>query len=940
MATRGILPVFLALGCILVCRAVMTTSGQCTKSCMNGGYCVWSDSTTYCACPVQYYGDACELMCNTTKCVGGRCIMYMNTSQCLCPGDYIGPMCYDSCAETYCQNNGNCSTDMDGKLVCSCMDGFSGSRCEINNTNIISCTGTSCSTIGTANCTQESGGPMCHCASDITGTYCERRNCLNTGLFNCSSNGVCNFNGNSVDSSTCSCMAGYNGSSCTQNIDDCVGVTCENGGTCVDGIVSFNCSCPALYTGTYCEKADCVARNCPSLSGNGFCDTDCRYEECGYDGLDCSLGVDPWVSCNVVPTSRGRHCSVLFMDGVCDQDCNTYDCLYDGFDCSSNGTTLSDCFNSSHCYESIGNGVCAAECDNLACAYGGHDCANTATQNTDTLILTFTPMNDTYGRLAEARFMGYQLSRKLKTRVYIRQNNGTEKMVYRVANSNTADIRAYFDIQQPSDCTMPNSCVTDVQTAEKMIGALMWMYSPTPGAASLSFRNITTCQEGYQFINGSCGTLCNVGCKSVCAMETGSCVDCNDGYVGNTCDVQCSPNCAGTCNSTQCIGGCKVGYVGDNCDQACSTGKYGADCNMTCADCANDDCDNMNGVCAQGCKNAGRMGTYCTENCASGTYGRNCAMTCSSNCLNQMCNRESGYCTGPCPTDKWGNTCDQDCSQTTCTTNCGACTTTTTTTATTPSPADNSEKAVIAGIIIVVILIVVALIIAYVLWRRSQAGVYDLDEKKGDEMPLNADHIESGTGPHEVAVVSETTLQTSHVSETKPLIEDGMKPEPDSERKEPEDRENSAEQDDPDEPMRESREMKTASKYLPPTEKEGGPGGVYVGPKGPTLDDVEVDQESSDVQQVSDDANFPVTPEELVAPPPVQQDTEADLPTPPSPPPQTDTPPSPKSDTPPSPISDTPPSPKSDTPASPISDTPPSPKSETPPSPPSSPPPM
>ena len=36
--------------------------------------------------------------------------------------------------------------------------------------------------------------------------------------------------------------------------DDCVGVTCQNGGTCVDGVNSYTCNCVAGYTGSDCSS--------------------------------------------------------------------------------------------------------------------------------------------------------------------------------------------------------------------------------------------------------------------------------------------------------------------------------------------------------------------------------------------------------------------------------------------------------------------------------------------------------------------------------------------------------------------------------------------------------------------------------------------------------------------------------------------------------------
>lgn len=37
------------------------------------------------------------------------------------------------------------------------------------------------------------------------------------------------------------------------NIDDCVGVSCLNGGYCVDSVNAWSCHCPAGYSGQHCE---------------------------------------------------------------------------------------------------------------------------------------------------------------------------------------------------------------------------------------------------------------------------------------------------------------------------------------------------------------------------------------------------------------------------------------------------------------------------------------------------------------------------------------------------------------------------------------------------------------------------------------------------------------------------------------------------------------
>jgi len=91
--------------------------------------------------------------------------------------------------------------------------------------------------------------------------------------------------GGIVGSCTCSCDTGYEGSDCSIDIDDCVGIDCGNG-TCVDGLNSFSC----------------------------YCDT-------GYEGLDCSTSTNDTVDCSGVVNGT----AVIDDCGECRQDyCYTY----------------------------------------------------------------------------------------------------------------------------------------------------------------------------------------------------------------------------------------------------------------------------------------------------------------------------------------------------------------------------------------------------------------------------------------------------------------------------------------------------------------------------------------------------------------------------------------------------------------------------------------
>ena len=95
-------------------------------------------------------------------------------------------------------------------------------------------------------------------------------NCSNT---TCSGHGICSDNDLDPSGYQCECDVGFSESHCEENIDECVGVNCNNG-TCVDGISSYHCSCNVNYTGSHCEDVDyCAIHNAEESSGcsSGIC---------------------------------------------------------------------------------------------------------------------------------------------------------------------------------------------------------------------------------------------------------------------------------------------------------------------------------------------------------------------------------------------------------------------------------------------------------------------------------------------------------------------------------------------------------------------------------------------------------------------------------------------------------------------------------------------
>lgn len=73
----------------------------------------------------------------------------------------------------------------------------------------------------------------------------------------CLSSGSSCFNGGTcldgVNSYTCHCRAGFTGTHCQHEIDECQSQPCLNGGVCHDGVQSYRCTCPQGYTGPQCQ---------------------------------------------------------------------------------------------------------------------------------------------------------------------------------------------------------------------------------------------------------------------------------------------------------------------------------------------------------------------------------------------------------------------------------------------------------------------------------------------------------------------------------------------------------------------------------------------------------------------------------------------------------------------------------------------------------------
>ena len=63
----------------------------------------------------------------------------------------------------------------------------------------------------------------------------------------------------------------FSGQHCEQNINDCIGDKCQNGGICIDLLNDFKCHCLPGYDGNQCQN---IANKCTALEPckNGTCE--------------------------------------------------------------------------------------------------------------------------------------------------------------------------------------------------------------------------------------------------------------------------------------------------------------------------------------------------------------------------------------------------------------------------------------------------------------------------------------------------------------------------------------------------------------------------------------------------------------------------------------------------------------------------------------------
>uniref|UniRef100_A0A4W6C9D4 EGF-like domain-containing protein n=1 Tax=Lates calcarifer TaxID=8187 RepID=A0A4W6C9D4_LATCA len=201
-----------------------------------------------CTCEKNWGGllcDKAEHACVSNPCAnGGTCHEVPSGFECHCPAGWSGPTCAkDECASSPCAQGGTC-IDMENGFKCLCPPQWTGKTCQIGTNR---CASSPCRNGG--RCHALLDGFMCECPQGFAGTTCETRKCRQKIVLQ---HVFSHF-----------------------NINDCASSPCKNGGTCIDGINSFQCFCPDGWEGSLCDVGECV---CGREEGFwGQCEQQHRY---------------------------------------------------------------------------------------------------------------------------------------------------------------------------------------------------------------------------------------------------------------------------------------------------------------------------------------------------------------------------------------------------------------------------------------------------------------------------------------------------------------------------------------------------------------------------------------------------------------------------------------------------------------------------------------
>jgi len=120
----------------------------------------------------------------------------------------------------------------------------------------------------------------------------------------CRNGGTCRDVG---ESHRCQCRAGFDGSYCSHDVDECRSQPCRNGARCVDLVARYHCDCPLGFQVCLCSAAlldfdSNFARSTRSSAiAEGPRDASCQLKSCQLPRNSaestCTTSPEPHISC-------------------------------------------------------------------------------------------------------------------------------------------------------------------------------------------------------------------------------------------------------------------------------------------------------------------------------------------------------------------------------------------------------------------------------------------------------------------------------------------------------------------------------------------------------------------------------------------------------------------------------------------------------------------
>ncbi|XP_039278690.1 protein eyes shut [Nilaparvata lugens] len=255
--------------------------------------------------------------CLSNPCIYGICMDDLNSSYtCYCIDGYTGVHCqtnWDECWSSPCLNGGECHDGV-AAFNCSCPPGFLGDLCE---ENVDECSSNPCA--NNATCIDVANGYSCMCPYGYTGLHCEVdiAVCNSTEEAQCHNGALC-VEGPGM-TFTCICAPGWKGRLCNEVIDECFSAPCQNGAVCINlqqPTGGYACAC--LFGNQVNRNQSISSRHSmlPTISClihylKLVCDLVC-HSRC-WNGGTCIDGVDNY-TCSCPPSLTGRHCECLILD--------------------------------------------------------------------------------------------------------------------------------------------------------------------------------------------------------------------------------------------------------------------------------------------------------------------------------------------------------------------------------------------------------------------------------------------------------------------------------------------------------------------------------------------------------------------------------------------------------------------------------------------------